>query len=296
MNDKVSIYIPTKNRLDFLKKAIDSVLNQTYENWELIVVNDASTDDTKDYLDKLTSENPKVKAIHHKESLGACVSRNDAIFSATGEFITGLDDDDEFTDDRLEKFLQEWEKNDNIIALCSYKNIISNGIFKKNSESPLLYISQNEILYKNLVGNQIFIKTQTLKNIGGFDKDFKMWQDYNCWYRLLSGGKLIKKIPYATYNWENSERVDRITQYTKEKTLSTYKLFVKKSNLNFRQANILKFTLVDYHLRKYDFKFYLEMMFGTFFDAKTMTIINNKFLKPIIYNGLRKFKLIIQNK
>ncbi|MCG2794063.1 MAG: glycosyltransferase [Weeksellaceae bacterium] len=92
-NPKVTIYIPTKNRLALLKKAVDSVLRQTYTNWELIVVNDASTDGTKDYLDDLSKSNPKVKVIHHHESLGACVSRNDAIFSATGTFITGLDDD-----------------------------------------------------------------------------------------------------------------------------------------------------------------------------------------------------------
>lgn len=91
----VTIYIPTKNRLDLLKRAIKSVRDQTYSNIELIVVDDGSKDGTREYLEK-EHEAGLLRAIFHQESLGACVARNAAIELSQGEFITGLDDDDYF--------------------------------------------------------------------------------------------------------------------------------------------------------------------------------------------------------
>lgn len=289
---KITIYIPTKNRVALLKKAVKSVLEQTYENWELIVVNDASTDGTKEYLDTLAASNHKIKAIHHRESHGACVSRNDAIFSASGEYITGLDDDDEFTNDRLEKFISNWDFDERIIALCAYKNLVIDGKKIPAANTKAIYITREDLLYKNTVGNQIFIKTEKLRQIGGFDEDFKMWQDYSCWYKLLSAGGIIKKIPFATYNWDHSDRDDRITQFNKDKTIATYNLFVRKFALNFRNANILKFTLVDYHLRQNNWAFYFEILLGTLFDRRAIEKINNEFLKPKVYNVFKRLKLI----
>ncbi len=292
MKEKVSIYIPTKNRLDFLRKAINSVIEQTYENWELIIVNDASTDGTKNYLDNLVATNPKIKAIHHTESAGACVSRNDALFSATGEFVTGLDDDDFFLPDRLKIFVDSWDENAGVIALCAYFDV-DNGkkILKANNLKEKI-ISQNDLLYENSVGNQVFVKTDDLKKINGFDKDFKMWQDFDCWYRLLSNGNKIKKIPYSTYVWDNKDRTDRISGLQANKVMDTYRLFLKKHNLSKAKANILKFILVEYNLKKMNWSFYIEMLFGTGFDSRTITSINNNFLKPKVYNFLIDLKLL----
>ena len=116
MKNKVTIYVPTKNRVDLLKRAVDSVQAQTYTNWELIVVNDASTDGTYQYLEDIKSS--KIKVIHQPESQGACVARNLAINSATGDFVTGLDDDDYFEPNRLQLFIDGWKaKPENVSVL-----------------------------------------------------------------------------------------------------------------------------------------------------------------------------------
>src|SRR3954470_16498002 len=105
----VSIYIPTKNRLSLLKRAVDSVLAQTVRNIELIVVSDGSEDETCDYIRSIKSD-IQVQLIHNQKSLGACAARNQAIELAQGYYITGLDDDDYFMPHRIESFLNTWAR------------------------------------------------------------------------------------------------------------------------------------------------------------------------------------------
>ena len=96
----ITVYIPTHNRSILLKRAVDSVLRQTYENFEIIICDDGSSDNTADYLVDLASRDHRVKFIRNNEPKGACFSRNRCIELAKGEFITGLDDDDEFVENR----------------------------------------------------------------------------------------------------------------------------------------------------------------------------------------------------
>src|ERR1043165_8142510 len=90
---RVSVYMPTKNRRAIASEAIESVLNQSYPNIEQIIVNDGSTDDTFEYREALAQRDSRVTVIHNEQSIGAPRSRNRAIERASGEFITGLDDD-----------------------------------------------------------------------------------------------------------------------------------------------------------------------------------------------------------
>lgn len=89
---RISVYIPTKNRRQALEKAVDSVLNQTHQDVEVIVVSDGSTDDTEEYLKQKTTVDSRLKYFIKTTSEGAPAARNLAIKSATGEFITGLDE------------------------------------------------------------------------------------------------------------------------------------------------------------------------------------------------------------
>ncbi|PLL70465.1 hypothetical protein CWN62_29695, partial [Klebsiella pneumoniae] len=90
-NPLVTIYIPTYNRLELLKRALNSVVNQTYKNLEIIVVDDNSSDGTQEFLKNFSKKDPRVSYILKTDNSGACVSRNLAIDKANGLFITGLD-------------------------------------------------------------------------------------------------------------------------------------------------------------------------------------------------------------
>ncbi|HBM8534493.1 TPA: glycosyltransferase family 2 protein, partial [Escherichia coli] len=112
MKELVTVYIPTFNRVELLKRAVNSVLRQTYKNIEVIIVDDASTDGTHNYLELISRKDNRVKYFIKQERSGACISRNIAIQNATGKYITGLDDDDYFLDTRIEDFVRQWEKID----------------------------------------------------------------------------------------------------------------------------------------------------------------------------------------
>ena len=102
----ISIYMPTWNRQQLAIRAIKSVLRQDYTHWELIIVDDCSTafEQLQSYVAELND--PRVTYTRNAFNSGACAVRNQAIMQAKGEFITGIDDDDEWTPDRLSVFLE----------------------------------------------------------------------------------------------------------------------------------------------------------------------------------------------
>ncbi|WP_180028524.1 glycosyltransferase family 2 protein [Acinetobacter sp. YH16032] len=228
----VTIYIPTFNRLELLKRSVNSVLNQTYSNIELIVVDDCSTDGTQDYLKEISSQDSRVKYFLKEKNSGACVSRNIAIRNAQGYFITGLDDDDFFDLDRIESLVNAWrKKNEGTIALSTLykiknknKTIYGKKLFKNK------FIKFDDLFLNNAVGNQIFTKTEVLKKIDGFDENLKCWQDLECWLRVLNIGN-IEKIFLHSYTIDVSHDKPRIGNSNHTKYLKSYDYISKKHDL-----------------------------------------------------------------
>ncbi len=116
MNKLVSVVIPTYKRSSMLIRTIESVLNQSYDNIEIIVVDDNNDDnyrkDTENKLIKYIS-NPKIKYIKHERNLGGCEARNTGLKEAKGEYICFLDDDDIIYKDKIEKQVEFLENNRN---------------------------------------------------------------------------------------------------------------------------------------------------------------------------------------
>lgn len=108
---KLSFVLPTHNRLEFVGEAIQSLIEQTEKDIEIIVVNDGSTDGTKEFLDTWAVKDPRVKVIHNEKSLGAGKSRNIGAEAATSEIIAVMDDDDVAPNDRAEVTLRWFNEN-----------------------------------------------------------------------------------------------------------------------------------------------------------------------------------------
>jgi len=235
MNTLVTVYMPTYNRLHILQRAVSSVLNQTYKNIELIIVDDNSNDGTKDYLAELEKKDDRVNFLINTSNLGACASRNKAIQAANGDFITGLDDDDYFLPRRIEEFLSAWKfKNPKPIAL--FTNVtkkIGEQNFIESKRIPI--VSQEDLLYSNYLGNQIFCPTQTLREIHGFDAIFPAWQDLDCWYRLLSVG-LAERVNNESYVVDVSHAHERISKDALRKVDESFAVFCKKHHLGYRET------------------------------------------------------------
>ncbi|WP_434670749.1 glycosyltransferase [Klebsiella sp. B345] len=147
---------------------------------------------------------------------GACVARNKAINASDGYYVTGLDDDDEFTSTRLETFLQS--KYLSLYPYLSTGQIVDDGNSKIKS---FLYLNKEttlqSLLFHNVIGNQVFAEKQQIQNIGGFDKEFPAWQDYELWIRLTKKCGTGFKLPCHTYILNISHELNRITNSQKSK-------------------------------------------------------------------------------
>ena len=203
----VSVIIPTHNRKELLERAVNSVLEQTWSAVELVIVDDASDDETPAYLDQLQKDHDRIQVISNSESKGAAVSRNIAIQHASGEFITGLDDDDYWRPTRIERLMEEFEEG--FSAVCSYDRMVMNereAVWRK----PTM-ITHDDLLYYNQVGNQVLTKKEFLEELGGYDEELPSAQDYDLWIRLTRQFGPIRTVtqPLQIVNMEEDR--DRIS-------------------------------------------------------------------------------------
>jgi len=131
MNDLVSIIMPSYNTAAYIGESIKSVLNQTYVNWELIIVDDCSTDNTDEVVASINDG--RIRYIENEKNSGAAVSRNRALREAKGRWIAFLDSDDLWTSDKLEKQVAFMTENDYHFSYTNYVEIDDksepNGIF-----------------------------------------------------------------------------------------------------------------------------------------------------------------------
>lgn len=217
----ISVYIPTKNRAQLLATAIESVRAQTHQDFEVIVVDDGSTDETPSYLAQLAAQEPRLRYITHAQSQGGPVARNAAISAARGEFVTGLDDDDSFTNDRLERFAQMWQQLEHAgsrlpSALYSQLNIVQNGVVVERTRKPES-VGFDDLFRQNFIGNQIFAPRKNCLEAGLFRVGLPAWQDLEFFMRILKRFGSARLVDAATYNWDDSPRTDRISRQSEEK-------------------------------------------------------------------------------
>ncbi|MEZ9927496.1 glycosyltransferase [Vibrio breoganii] len=260
----VTVYITTKNRSQLLVRALDSVLNQDYESVEIIVIDDGSDDDTQKIMSQYVLENENLIYIRNELSLGANVSRNKAITLSNGKFITGLDDDDYFFPNRVSRFVEFWNDGDGVA--CLFDNSIS---FDKNNRKNVR-LRPKIVNYKNLfsynyIGNQMFTKTDYLKEINGFDESLKSWQDLDCWLRLLQKFGVAKNINRNSYCIDDQHMHDRITNkninimrdscatiMSKHKYIYKTRLLYQLSSYNDYYSSLIKAPILS--LIKFDLK------------------------------------------
>lgn len=183
-NELVSVYIPTRNRAELLERAIDSVLAQSYDNIEIIVCDDASSDSTPGLLARYASEHKNICCLRNDQPSGACRSRNRAISAARGKYITGLDDDDEFLPDRIQQFIAHYDPKWSCIAALpvAFTALGEAHVITRKSR----VVTLDDMFYLNYLGNQVFCLTEDVREIGGFNADYPAWQDYELWTRLIA--------------------------------------------------------------------------------------------------------------
>lgn len=256
----VSVVITTHNRVKLLKRAINSVLNQTYKNIEIIIADDASTDNTEEIIQEYKLKYDNIIYIKHKKTMGANVGRNNAIKASNGEFIAGLDDDDEFTPDRIEILVNNYEDKYSFITT---KNIIELSSSRKKYQKGKELISIQDILYENYVGNQGLIKKQRLYDVGLYDENLTACQDYDMWVRLILKFGPAKSLNKYTQIIYANHSHNRISNPNSKKKFRGYFKFYKKfksiMNKNQRKSQLL----IIYKHMNYDISLKLFLILFT---------------------------------
>ena len=202
---KVSIILPTYNRAHLIGRAIQSILNQTYQDFEIIIIDDGSKDDTEKIIRGFQEKDNRIKYIRFEENKGAAAARNAGIKMSKGEYITFQDSDDEWVIDKLEKQMKVIEtSSENIVVYCGFWRIDGD----EKTYIPDIKISNREgNIHKELLkGNfvdtpSILLPKKNLEKIGMFDENLLRLQDWDLSIRLSKyyNFKLIDEPLYISY-------------------------------------------------------------------------------------------------
>jgi teichuronic acid biosynthesis glycosyltransferase TuaG len=196
MNNLVSIITPSYCSARFIAKTIESVLSQTYQNWEMIIVDDNSLDDSPEFIKKLIKGKSRMKLIELVENVGSAMSRNVALEASNGRFIAFLDSDDIWHPDKLEKQVEFMLKRKIPISFTSYELIDENGASKNHAIYSVKKLNQLDYLKNTIIGfSTSMIDTEYTGRKFRF-MDIRTRQDTSLWITLLGGGH----VAYGMHN------------------------------------------------------------------------------------------------
>jgi len=183
---KISVVITTHNRATLLTNAINSVLNQTFKDFEMLIIDDASKDNTEEVVKTFTDGRIRYIKILPEDSKEGNYARNFGIKEAKGEFIAFLDDDDEWLPEKLEKQIEVFEKNEKIGLVYTGYIYIYDNKWQRIIAYPKRGNLSKDILIRNYLGplSSLMVKKKKLEEAGLFDVEMPAMQDYDMHIRL----------------------------------------------------------------------------------------------------------------
>jgi len=194
----VTVCITTYNREDLLPFAIQSVLDQTYANLEILVVDDCSNDGTSDVVAEFMKKDERIKYVLHEQNKGLAAARNTAIFKAKGRYFTFLDDDDEWMPEFVEKFVAIAQQyGPDYVFCCGHVEYDRSG--RRINLIPHYYGKLTDAIRRGNVPppSSQFYFTEELKKIGGYNEQIMSGVDHDLWLTLAFHGYRVKVLEEA---------------------------------------------------------------------------------------------------
>jgi glycosyltransferase involved in cell wall biosynthesis len=212
----VSVVLPTFNRAHSLPRAIHSVLGQSYRNLELIVVDDRSTDDTERIVLEIAAADSRVRFVRRERNGGAAAARNSGIQQARGELIAFQDSDDEWLAGKLARQVEALRSAGGDAVLC----VTSYLVYQRGPRGASWLLGRDSMVHPDDLPRQALVtfffttptwlvRTQTLRDLGGFDESLRCWEDWELALRLLSSGKAVMIDEALHIQHENAGSVNR---------------------------------------------------------------------------------------
>ncbi len=219
--EKVSVIIPVHNTEQYLKECLDSVVNQTYKNLEIILINDASTDNSIDIINKYKDK--RIKVINMKHNSGVAIARNTGVDKSTGDYICYLDSDDYWELNKIEKQVDFIKKNNYEFIYSDYSYLYNNKI--KRVKVP------KSITYKKALKNTTIFTSTVMFNMKKLNKkdiympNIKRGQDTATWWKVLKKGITAYAINEVLAYYRITDKSLSSNKYTAlKRTWNIYKL------------------------------------------------------------------------
>lgn len=226
----VSIIMPAYNCEDYILKSIESVINQIYKNWELIIIDDCSEDGTSKVVKKLQENENRIKYRKLKTNSGAAAARNEGVKLAKGEFIAFLDSDDLWKFNKLTKQVKFMEENNINFSCTSYDKIDQNGKTDKKIVHSVLRRTYKDLLKNNCGNSTVMYNCEKLGKT--YVPDIRKRNDYLMWLQILKKEKYLyginevlsshrirenslskNKLSLIKYHWEIYRRIEKIPYF-----------------------------------------------------------------------------------
>lgn len=299
-NPLVSILIPVYNAENYVAEAIESALNQTYKNIEIIIVDDGSTDKSWEIIESYRKKYPNIIKTYQQENKGACAARNKAFELSSGQYIQYLDADDLLAENKIEEqtiLFKKFGNNNKIITSCSWVRFKNNP---KDAKIDRQYIDKD---YDNPIDwlidswrgkgmgqtNIWLIPRDIIDAVGKWNEQLKKNQDGEFFCRvLLKSNKIIYSNNSIVYYRDTENSITNIFSYeTSEHTLKSYELYCDYLSRYLDQKKVRLALATNFSsFYSYVYPHYPDLL------ARAEKKINELGFKSFPLNGGRNFKLL----
>lgn len=273
MNPLVSILIPVYNTEKYVAEAIESALNQTYKNIEIIIVDDGSTDKSWEIIESYRAKYPNLIKSYKQENKGACAARNKAFKLSSGQYIQYLDADDLLAPDKIEHQIKYFDGSGDEEFLVNgrwrhfFENLFENIPWGPDKEIQMDLLPVEWIIKdKMTIPSTWLFPRSIIKNSEGWDESLAINQDGEFIWRILKDVKIIKYTPDAKAYYRKSNKNSVSSNLRKDiRKLESYYNSLKsleKSLLQIRN---------DYITRKFIAKKYMEFVYAFYPAEKLLT-------------------------
>ena len=185
----ISVIMGVYNSKEYLREAIESILNQTFKNFEFIIIDDGSNDGSSKILKSYDEKDPRIKIINNKNNIGLTASLNKGLKTAQYDFIARMDADDISKNDRLQKQYNFLKANKDVSVIgTSAIDIDKEGKIINHRKVPLTYdkIKKTIRTVNPIIHSSVMFRKKDILKIGGYNEKYRKVQDYELWFRCIS--------------------------------------------------------------------------------------------------------------
>jgi len=180
-NPLVTIVLPTYNGSRYLRESIQSCIDQTYSNWELIIIDDASTDDTPALIGEFVAKDARVSSVRHEKNRRLPNALNTGFGCARGEYLTWTSDDNVYKPHALDRMVHYLEANPAIgLVYCDMRKIGADG----EDLGPIPLKGPESLVEENCIGACFLYRRQLYEAVGRYDPEMVLVEDYDYWLRI----------------------------------------------------------------------------------------------------------------